>query len=110
MSGTASLVQRKRGIIKRKGLVTQAAFLSKFGNPLSGRSIQRMVRKYLEQAGIEGASVHSLRHTMATHYLAKGGDIRSVQSMLGHSSLETTQKYACLVKKVQRKTVQDLAL
>jgi integrase/recombinase XerC len=47
---------------------------------------------------------------MATHYLAKGGDIRSVQNMLGHASLETTQIYAGLAKKVQKKMVQDFAL
>jgi len=47
---------------------------------------------------------------MATHYLAKGGDLKSVQEMLGHVSLETTQVYVGLAKKVQRKMVQELAL
>ena len=50
------------------------------------------------------------RHAMATHYLAKGGDPKSVQEMLGHESLETTQIYLGLAKKVQRKMVQELAL
>ena len=101
--------ERER-LVKRKGLTAQAMFLNKFGEELSGRSIQRMVEKYLKQANIKDASVHSLRHTMATHYLAKGGDIRSVQNMLGHASLETTQIYAGLAKKVQKKMVQDFAL
>ena len=103
------LKERER-LVKRRGLTTGAMFLNKFGEALSGRSIQRMVEKYLKQAKIKDASVHSLRHTMATHYLAKGGDIRSVQNMLGHASLETTQIYAGLAKKVQKKMVQDFAL
>ena len=103
------LKERER-LVKRKGLTAETLFLNKYGEPLSGRSIRRMVEKYLEQANIKNASVHSLRHTMATHYLAKGGDIRSVQNMLGHASLETTQIYAGLAKKVQKKMVQDFAL
>jgi site-specific recombinase XerD len=103
------LKERER-LVKRKGLTAEPLFLNKYGEPLSGRSIQRMVEKYLKQANIKNASVHSLRHTMATHYLAKGGDIRSVQNMLGHASLETTQIYAGLAKKVQKKMVQDFAL
>jgi len=103
------LKERER-LVKRKGLTEETLFLNKYGDPLSGRSIQRMVEKYLNQANIKNASVHSLRHTMATHYLAKGGDIRSVQNMLGHASLETTQIYAGLAKKVQKKMVQDFAL
>ena len=65
---------------------------------------------YLARIGIHGASVHTLRHTMATHYLAKGGDLKSVQEMLGHESLETTQVYLGLAKKVQRRMVQELVL
>jgi len=68
------------------------------------------VMKYLERAGIQDASVHTLRHAMATHYLAKGGDLKSVQEMLGHESLETTQICLGLAKKVLRKMVQELAL
>ena len=103
-------MKERERLVKRKGLTAETLFLNKYGEPLSGRSIQRMVEKYLKQANIKNASVHSLRHTMATHYLAKGGDIRSVQNMLGHASLETTQIYAGLAKKVQKKMVQDFAL
>ena len=51
-----------------------------------------------------------LRHTMATHTLAKGGDLKSAQEMPGHESLEITQVYLGLAKKVQRRMVQELAL
>jgi len=100
---------------ERKALVgsdstEQALFVSKFKKAMTGRAIRFLVEKYMERAGIEGASVHTLRHTMATHYLAKGGDLKSVQEMLGHESLETTQIYLGLAKKMQRRMVQDLAL
>jgi site-specific recombinase XerD len=88
----------------------QALFVSKFKKVMTPRAIRFLVEKYMDRAGIEGASVHTLRHTMATHYLAKGGDLKSVQEMLGHESLETTQIYLGLAKKVQRRMVQEFAL
>lgn len=89
---------------------SDALFLSKFDKALSRRAVRYLVKKYLKRAGITDASVHTLRHTMATHYLARGGDLKSVQEMLGHESIETTQIYMGLAKKVQRKMVQELAL
>ena len=64
---------------------------------------KKMLKKYLKDAGIENASVHTLRHTMATHYLANGANIRVVQEMLGHESLSTTAVYLGLAKKAQKK-------
>lgn len=62
--------------------------------PLTPRSIQRMVERYTTAAGItKHITPHSLRHTFATDLLLSGADIRSVQSMLGHSSITTTQIY-----------------
>ena len=94
----------------RRGPVSPELFLSKFRKRMTSRAVRYLVTKYLERAGIHGASVHTLRHTMATHYLAKGGDLKSVQEMLGHESVMTTQIYLGLAKKVQRRMVQDLAL
>lgn len=62
--------------------------------PLTPRSIQRLVNKYARSAGItKKITPHVLRHSFATDLLASGADIRSVQSMLGHASITTTQIY-----------------
>lgn len=106
---TAWFVER-RNKLRQKTTSTQTVFVNKFGEPISTRSIQRMIKKYLEQAGIEDASVHTLRHTMATHYVAKGGEIEDIKDMLGHANLGTTQVYLELAKKAQRQMVQEFAL
>lgn len=100
---------REREQLAKKG-ATEALFLSKYRKQMSPRAIRYLVEKYVSRAGVAHASVHTLRHTMATHYLAKGGDLKSIQEMLGHESLVTTQIYVGLAKKVQRQMVQELAL
>jgi len=69
-------------------------FLNKNGGRLSPRSIERMMKKYLVYAGLNPEmSPHALRHSFATHMLDAGADLRSVQELLGHASLSTTQIY-----------------
>lgn len=87
-----------------------ALFVTKFKTPMSQRAIQYTVKKYMEEAEIKGASVHTLRHTMATHHIAQGTDPKTIQETLGHESLETTTIYIALAKKAQRKALQDHAL
>jgi integrase/recombinase XerC len=71
-----------------------ALFLNKSGTRLSSRSVGRLLEKYLKQAGLDPrTSPHTLRHSFATHLLDNGADIRSVQELLGHRSLSTTQIY-----------------
>ncbi len=69
-------------------------FINRFGKRLTTRSVGRMLEKYLTQTGLDQrTSPHTLRHSFATHLLDRGADIRSVQELLGHKSLSTTQIY-----------------
>lgn len=70
-------------------------FLNRRGGRLSRRGIQRRVGKYLRIVG-DGLTVHSLRHTFATHLVDEGADLRAVQELLGHRHLSSTQRYTHL--------------
>ncbi len=74
-----------------------ALFVNRSGQRITDRSIRRKLGKYLQAAGIDmHVSPHVLRHSFATHMLNAGADLRSVQEMLGHESLSTTQIYTHL--------------
>lgn len=73
---------------------TQALFLTDYGEPMRADKIADKVRRYMDFAGIpKGGSTHLLRHACATHMLEGGADIRFIQALLGHTSLETTEIY-----------------
>ena len=87
----------------------QRLFLNKHGAALSTRSVRRKLDKYLAEVGLDpGISPHTLRHSFATHLLNNGADLRSVQELLGHQSLSTTQIYTHLTTK-RMKQVYDTA-
>jgi integrase/recombinase XerC len=84
-----------------------AVFLNRFGGRLSGRSIRNIIDKYVEEVAItQKVSPHTLRHSFATHLLNGGADLRSVQELLGHVKLSTTQIYTHLTRE-NIKTIYD---
>jgi len=85
-------------------------FLSKTGSRLTSRAIQRVVKKYMSKARISHASVHTLRHTFATHMVRKGTNLRVVQEALGHTSLQTTSLYVSLARDLMDQQLQANAL
>ncbi len=91
----AALIGKVMG--EGRPVADQALFLNNRGGRLTTRSIERFVDKYGRRAGIHvPVTPHALRHSFATHLLEMGADLRSVQELLGHASLSTTQKYTHL--------------
>ena len=74
-------------------------FLNKLGTAITARSVRRIIDKYVKATSLnKDISPHTLRHTFATHMLNNGADLKTVQELLGHVSLSTTQIYTHVTK------------
>ncbi len=86
---------------------SNAIFLNKWGNRLSTRSIDRLFKTYLRKSGLAGnITPHTIRHTIATHWLEKGMDLKTIQVLLGHASLGTTTIYTQVSSKLKREVYE----
>lgn len=87
----------------------QAIFLNKWGKRLTVRSVDRKFEEYLKRSGLAGKiTPHTIRHAIATHWLEKGMDLKTIQVLLGHSSLATTTIYTQVSSRF-KKEVYDKA-
>ncbi len=102
----AYLEQTRPGFLKGKS--HPALFISRRKNSMTRQAFWKIVKQYVRKAGISiPVSPHTLRHAFATHLLERGADLRSVQQMLGHSDISTTQIYTHVVQKRMREVFDE---
>jgi len=98
-----------KNYINQRKKKSDAVFLNKSNKRISDRGVRNIVSKYIHLASLrQGISPHTLRHSFATHLLNRGADLRSVQELLGHANLSTTQIYTHLTTE-KLKSVYDKA-
>ena len=97
-----SYLIRARPALAAHGAGSPRLFLNALGRPLSRTSAYNILTQIADRAGIAGVSPHALRHSFATHLLSGGADIRVVQELLGHASVQTTQIYTLVTRDALR--------
>lgn len=85
-------------------------FLNKKWKPLGGRGVEKILGKYYIKAGIKGASTHSMRHTFGVQHIVKGTNLRTVQKVMGHQDIRTTESYIPLANELAKKELEENSL
>jgi integrase/recombinase XerD len=88
---------------KQDGIDVPNLFVDSLGRPLTRQAVWVMISDYGEKCGVEDVSPHTLRHSFATHLVQNNADIRSVQQMLGHADISTTQIYTHITSKQMKR-------
>ena len=99
------LVDLFKRIRKRQHLTSKYVFTY---DGARNKSIKTAFNAALRRAGIEDCRFHDLRHTFASHFIMRGGDLKSLQELLGHADIKTTMRYAHLSKAHKEKTINIL--
>lgn len=86
----------KEYLLYRKGKADDYLFCSSFGNKLNRGTLQKQITVYNHSRGVEKTSIHAFRHTFAKNWILNGGDVLSLQTILGHSSMEMVKEYVAL--------------
>lgn len=99
----------KKWLEVREPIFDTALFLTIVKKPMGKRAVQLMLEKYLDEIGVENASVQSLRHTMAVHHLAKGTPLKTLADILGDHP-DTMKMYLAAARKVKQRALEEHAL
>lgn len=91
---------------KKENIEIQNIFVGSSGKPVTRQAIFNFIKEYAAKIGLEDVSPHTLRHSFATHLIQNSADIRSVQKMLGHADISTTQIYTHITDTHLRKTYE----
>ena len=91
---------------KKENTMVQNLFVTASGRPITRQTIFNFIKEYGEKIGLTGISPHTLRHSFATHLIQNSADVRSVQQMLGHADISTTQIYTHITDAHLRKTYE----
>jgi integrase/recombinase XerD len=107
--GKSAVEWLKNYLVVRRGkenIEINNLFVNSLGNPINRQTIFYFVKEYAEKCGLEDVSPHTLRHSFATHLIQNSADVRSVQQMLGHADISTTQIYTHITDTHLRKTYE----
>lgn len=106
IGGSAIEWLRRYFAVRKPKERVEKLFLGERGRPLDRHAIHRIIKDHAEKCGFEGVSAHTLRHSFATHLVQNDADIRSVQQMLGHADISTTQIYTHVTSKQLKKNYE----